>query len=50
MIAHLLSTIPYEEVRRAELKIPHRPPATGYRQETAAQAGDLRAGPPLAVT
>ncbi|MEU7750020.1 polyphosphate kinase 2 [Nonomuraea sp. NPDC049158] len=32
MMAHLLSTIPYEEVRRAELKIPHRPPATGYRR------------------
>ncbi|MCA2229257.1 polyphosphate kinase 2 [Nonomuraea aurantiaca] len=32
MIAHLLSTIPYEEVRRAKLKIPHRPPAAGYRR------------------
>ncbi|MFI6902302.1 polyphosphate kinase 2 [Nonomuraea sp. NPDC050394] len=32
MIAHLLSTIPYEKVRRAKLKIPQRPAPTGYQR------------------
>ena len=32
MISHLLSTIPYQEVRRARLEIPARPPGTGYRR------------------
>ncbi|MFD1931084.1 MULTISPECIES: polyphosphate kinase 2 [Nonomuraea] len=32
MISHLLSTIPYERVRRARLTIPERPPSTGYRR------------------
>ena len=30
MIAHLLSTIPYHDVQRPPLKLPHRPPAKGY--------------------
>ena len=32
MISHLLSSIPYQEVRRTRLKIPTRPPGTGYRR------------------
>jgi polyphosphate kinase 2 len=32
MIAHLLSTIPYEEVRPRALKLPKRPKATGYER------------------
>lgn len=32
MISHLLSTIPYEKVRPAELEIPDRPASTGYRR------------------
>ncbi|WP_431907582.1 polyphosphate kinase 2 [Nonomuraea jabiensis] len=32
MISHLLSTIPYEEVRRARLEIPPRPDPSGYRR------------------
>lgn len=32
MIAHLLSTIPYTEVRRAKLKLPDRPPSEGYHR------------------
>jgi polyphosphate kinase 2 len=30
MIAHLLSTIPYHQVREPSLKLPPRPPARGY--------------------
>ena len=30
MIAHLLSTIPYREVRQPALKLPPRPPSQGY--------------------
>jgi hypothetical protein len=30
MIAHLLSTIPYHDVQRSQLKLPDRPPAQGY--------------------
>ena len=30
MISHLLSTIPYHEVQRAPIKLPHRPPTQGY--------------------
>jgi polyphosphate kinase 2 len=30
MIAHLLSTIPYHDVRRQRLELPPRPPAKGY--------------------
>jgi len=30
MIAHLLSTIPYHQVRQPSLKLPSRPPARGY--------------------
>jgi polyphosphate kinase len=30
MIAHLLSTIPYHDVKPPELKLPHRPSPTGY--------------------
>ncbi|MGR6920183.1 polyphosphate kinase 2 [[Actinomadura] parvosata] len=32
MISHLLSTIPYHEVRRPPLEIPPRPASTGYRR------------------
>jgi hypothetical protein len=32
MISHLLSTIPYHEVKRPPLHLPHRPPSTGYRR------------------
>ncbi len=32
MIAHLLSTIPYHEVKRPELELPDRPPGTGYQR------------------
>lgn len=32
MIAHLLSSIPYEPVEPPPLKLPKRPPATGYRR------------------
>jgi polyphosphate kinase len=32
MISHLLSTVPYREVRRPPLEIPRRPPSTGYRR------------------
>jgi polyphosphate kinase 2 len=30
MIAHLLSIIPYDEIRRPPLKLPRRPPSKGY--------------------
>jgi polyphosphate kinase len=30
MIAHLLSTVPYAEVRRAPVRLPQRPPSSGY--------------------
>ena len=30
MIAHLLSTIPYQDVREKRLKLPHRPRSEGY--------------------
>ncbi|GAA5162314.1 polyphosphate kinase 2 [Ornithinimicrobium tianjinense] len=32
MIAHLLSSIPYEEVALPELTMPERPPSTGYQR------------------
>jgi len=32
MIAHLLSSVPYQKVDRQELKLPKRPPSTGYRR------------------
>ncbi|MET7459542.1 polyphosphate kinase 2 [Nonomuraea sp. NPDC005501] len=32
MISHLLSSIPYREVARPRLRIPPRPPGTGYRR------------------
>ncbi|MER6952114.1 polyphosphate kinase 2 [Nonomuraea sp. NPDC000554] len=32
MISHLLSTIPYQQVRRPRPKIPARPPASGYHR------------------
>jgi polyphosphate kinase len=32
MIAHLLSSVPYEHVRVERLKLPSRPPATGYQR------------------
>ncbi|GAA0977626.1 polyphosphate kinase 2 [Acrocarpospora macrocephala] len=37
MISHLLSTIPYGEVRQTPLEIPERPPATGYRRPPRTQ-------------
>jgi polyphosphate kinase len=30
MIAHLLSSIPYQDVQRAKLALPHRPASQGY--------------------
>jgi polyphosphate kinase len=30
VIAHLLSTIPYHDVPEPQLKLPRRPPSTGY--------------------
>jgi len=30
MIAHLLSTVPYHDVEEPSLKLPHRPPSSGY--------------------
>jgi hypothetical protein len=30
MIAHLLTTIPYHQVREPALKLPPRPPSQGY--------------------
>jgi len=30
MIAHLLSTVPYQRVRLTQVRLPHRPPSTGY--------------------
>jgi hypothetical protein len=30
MLAHLLSTVPYQRVQPPSLTLPHRPPATGY--------------------
>ena len=30
MIAHLLSTVPYHKVKKPTLKLPHRPPSSGY--------------------
>jgi len=30
LIAHLLSTIPYHDVKRSRLELPARPPAQGY--------------------
>ncbi|MCW3157614.1 polyphosphate kinase 2 [Micropruina sonneratiae] len=32
MIAHLLSSVPYQHVEREELKLPKRPASTGYRR------------------
>ncbi|MEV4061100.1 polyphosphate kinase 2 [Nonomuraea dietziae] len=32
MISHLLSTIPYQEVRWTRMEMPRRPPSTGYRR------------------
>jgi polyphosphate kinase len=32
MIAHLLSTVPWEPVEKPELELPERPPAYGYRR------------------
>jgi polyphosphate kinase 2 len=32
MIAHLLSTIPYHDVERLPLALPHRPPSKGYER------------------
>ncbi|HMQ38945.1 MAG TPA: hypothetical protein PKE46_14590, partial [Micropruina sp.] len=32
MISHLLSSIPYQPVERPTLKLPKRPPSTGYQR------------------
>jgi polyphosphate kinase len=52
MIAHLLSTIPYQDVQRMSLTLPPRPPSQGYirmPKETQAyvpdHAADLSNGP-----
>ena len=34
MIAHLLSTVPYYDVARLPLSLPHRPPSKGYERPT----------------
>ena len=44
MIAHLLSTVPYHDVQRPPLKLPHRPAVPGLRAGAARDA-DLRARP-----
>ena len=44
MIAHLLSTIPYHEVRQPALKLPPRPPSPGVHPRAQGHAG-LRARP-----
>jgi polyphosphate kinase 2 len=53
MIAHLLSSIPYERVEREELQLPKRPPSTGYERtarslqfEVPDHAASLLAAPP----
>ncbi|TCO62245.1 polyphosphate kinase 2 [Actinocrispum wychmicini] len=37
MISHLLSTVPYHEVKRPLLKLPHRPASSGYVRPPRAQ-------------
>jgi hypothetical protein len=32
MIAHLLSTVPYHKVKAPALKVPARPPSSGYKR------------------
>jgi hypothetical protein len=32
MIAHLLSTVPYQEVKPRALELPERPKSTGYER------------------
>jgi hypothetical protein len=32
MMAHLLSTIPYNDVRTKAISLPKRPPSTGYER------------------
>jgi polyphosphate kinase 2 len=56
MIAHLLSQIPYEEVEAPHLRLPERPPSTGYVRparsllhevpDHAASLEAARSGPP----
>ena len=55
MIAHLLSSIPYERIEREELKLPKRPPSTGYERtdrslqfEVPDHAASLLTAPPPA--
>ena len=51
MIAHLLSSVPWQPVDKPELEIPERPPSTGYQRPPRSQfrevpdhAADLLAG------
>ncbi|MFI9381303.1 polyphosphate kinase 2 [Kutzneria sp. NPDC052558] len=32
MIAHLLSSIPYHDIKRSKMRLPDRPPSTGYQR------------------
>ncbi|WIM97872.1 polyphosphate kinase 2 [Actinoplanes oblitus] len=59
MIAHLISTIPYHEVRRVPLSLPARPPSSGYQRtprdmqtfvpDHAATLATVRKSPPAAA-
>jgi len=42
MIADLLSAIPYQHVQHTELKLPKRPPSTGYRRTDRALQLEVR--------
>jgi hypothetical protein len=51
MIAHLLSSLPYEAVETPRIELPPRPPATGYQRpprelfkQVPDHAGELLAG------
>ncbi|MEZ5088408.1 MAG: hypothetical protein R2719_01110 [Micropruina sp.] len=37
MIAHLLSSVPYKKVEMPTLKLPKRPPSTGYGADRSLQ-------------
>ena len=57
MIAHLLSSIPYQRIEREELTLPERPPSTGYERtarslqfEVPDHASTLITAPPLVDT
>ena len=41
MIAHLLSSIPYQHIEQPELTLPRRPPSTGYRRTDRALQSEV---------